>query len=748
MLRLKNWTLLLFLIVSHFLGAVEIDVAHTQGSGIGYDRQYSKIGVYHAFESHSFQPFIDLRYLLLNKWKQGANFGAGLGYQFPQQNRVSAYAYFDLTESRTSHIFNQMTGGLSYTHPLVLSGKDWGEFTCYLNGYFPMKSVEKRVSKPSFKGFEGNHLLIGQTDRYALTGGNLEVGFLTTCWKSWSAYVAGSAYYFKRAELHAFGGYGKVRLTYNDLISIQGQVSGDRLFGTNVNGTIGIRIPLGKKDRDAVKNRLCRTHRSRPIERLEPMVLDKVKRKTVAKDSSGNPLNFFFVNNLSSSQGTYEDPFSTLADAQNASKPGDFIYVFPGDGTTTGMDAGFTMQERQTLSGAGTALAVSTSQGRVIVPAMSAAQPTITNLAGNGVDIARNCTVNGISVMGTSGDGFNYSNGAGSSTINLQHCSARSTSGEGFSFDSQGTSQNTVVLSNCRSTDATRNGFRTISNDSSQLTQSCFQCVGNMSGIDNFGISSNDSSQMNLSFDQCLTMAGGDGFFLSPDNSSTMTANFVNCSASNASDDNFNLRTNDSAQATLNLNNFTSGPSGGNGIELITNGTSALAVTLNQCNASSAGVDNFGVSSNGSSTMNLSFNECHTNGGGDGFFINCGSSSVMNLALNQCSATSALDDGFDAQVSGSGQMNVSMNHCTATTCKTGFECDGTGGNLQTLNMFNCSAINNSLEGFKIGQTGSNIQGSLTNCTGIVGPGLASFNVSAINVGSFDIFTDTTIDTKL
>lgn len=309
MRNLKIWFFFIFLFFSNFLLAFEGVATHRQGGGIGYKKQYSKIGIYHAFENHALQPFIDLRYLVLNKGKQGANLGAGLAYQFAQENRLSAYTYFDLAESRTNHIFNQVTGGLSYTHPLIFSDKDWGELTCYFNGYFPLKSIEKKIKSSSFAGFKGNHLLINQTDRYALTGTNLEIGYLSCSWSNWNAYIAGSAYYFKRSELHGFGGFGKVRVIYNDLISIEGLISGDRLFRTNISGTLGIRIPLGKREMKSVKNRHYCVHKSRPIERLEPIVLDKNRRKEVVKDASGVPLNFIFVNNLNGSNGTFEDHF-------------------------------------------------------------------------------------------------------------------------------------------------------------------------------------------------------------------------------------------------------------------------------------------------------------------------------------------------------------------------------------------------------------------------------------------------------
>ena len=68
--------------------SLEMIVKHRQGDGVGYKNRYSKIGLYHAFEQKAWQPFIDVRYLLLEKTKSGANLGAGLGYRFAKGNRL------------------------------------------------------------------------------------------------------------------------------------------------------------------------------------------------------------------------------------------------------------------------------------------------------------------------------------------------------------------------------------------------------------------------------------------------------------------------------------------------------------------------------------------------------------------------------------------------------------------------------------------------------------------------------------
>ncbi|QVL55970.1 MAG: hypothetical protein KFB95_01830 [Simkaniaceae bacterium] len=643
---------------------IEIDATHTQGNGVGYKRQYSKIGIYHAFENYRFQPFIDLRYLVLNKGKQGANLGAGIGYQFAQESRLSAYAFFDLTESSTNHIFNQMMGGLSYSHPLIFSGKDWGEIASNFNGYFPLKSHEKRIKNPSFGGFKGNNLLICQTDRYALTGSNLEIGYLSSSWNNWNLYAAGSAYYFKRSDLHAFGGYGKLRLTYNNLISIEGQVSGDRLFGTNINGTIGIRIPLGKREMKAVKNRQYSTHKSRPVERFEPIVSDKNKRKIVAKDRSGAPLNFIFVNNLNGSDGTFEDPFATLADAQSAANPGDIIYVFPGDGTTKGMDQGFVMQERQTLAGSGVALDVSTNKGSIIIPALTLNGPQMTFSSGNGVEINRDCTVSGITVSLPYGGGgiespFNFDFSDGTASVRILNCVAL---GNGFpkdliAIEARGTSVITATVVNCLVRDTTRDGFEVRSQDTATLNAKYINCSAVNCG-EGWEADLMGSSNTNLAFINCSAVSGSDeGYSIDPGDSVNLVVNFSQCKANNNDDEGFRILTAPLANVQASFINCSANSNGTEGFRMDTGGTTQGFASFTNC-TSSNNSKGFLLQTTGTSSINTQLENCNsTNNTAGGFEIKNSGTSITG-SLDNCSAVGNGSFSFDIDTPGAGTFTI------------------------------------------------------------------------------------------
>ena len=116
------------------------------------------------------------------------------------------------------------------------------------------------------------------------------------------------------------------------------------------------------------------------VDRQEIIIVDHKKGKSAAIDpATGQPYTFFFVDNTSHSQGTFESPFNTLLAAESASGPNDVIYVFTGDGTDTGMNSGITLQRGQQLLGAGINQRILTTQGTIIIPAQDTGLPIISN---------------------------------------------------------------------------------------------------------------------------------------------------------------------------------------------------------------------------------------------------------------------------------------------------------------------------------------------------------------------------------
>lgn len=93
------------------------------------------------------------------------------------------------------------------------------------------------------------------------------------------------------------------------------------------------------------------------------------------------PYVFVFVDNSNSKpgDGTFNNPYSTLAAAQAGSAPNDIIYVFPGNGTDFGYNTGFNLQAGQQFLGAGIKQSLLTATGCVKIPAQVKGLPVLSN---------------------------------------------------------------------------------------------------------------------------------------------------------------------------------------------------------------------------------------------------------------------------------------------------------------------------------------------------------------------------------
>lgn len=139
-------------------------------------------------------------------------------------------------------------------------------------------------------------------------------------------------------------------------------------------------------------------------EQLEDIIEDLNRAKESTRRTK-----IWFVNNTNPlpGNGSYKNPFNQLILAQQASKKGDIIFVFPGDNTTTGMDQGFVMKTGQRLLGAGVHHKINFPQRKLVVRAASTTLPYITNTNGSVIVLANSCEVSGINIVNIrNGDGI------------------------------------------------------------------------------------------------------------------------------------------------------------------------------------------------------------------------------------------------------------------------------------------------------------------------------------------------------
>jgi hypothetical protein len=187
-------------------------------------------------------------------------------------------------------------------------------------------------------------------------------------------------------------------------VTLEVSDSWDSVFKNNVQGQLTLSLPFGPKSRPKLDRDCCVESCDRamtlamrmvqPVARQEMIVIDSHKKTDPASDF------FVFMDNESSSQGTYGSPYATLSDAQDNSSIGDIIYVFPGDGTTTGMAEGIILKNKQKFWGSGVGHGLKTNLGKIYIPALTSTSPQMTS-GTDGIILGADNDVSGFSIIDT-----------------------------------------------------------------------------------------------------------------------------------------------------------------------------------------------------------------------------------------------------------------------------------------------------------------------------------------------------------
>lgn len=398
-------------------------VRHIEGGGIGYKHGYTTLEGFFAPQPNALRwmPFFDIRGHVFNDGKCAANMGFGLR-RVKAQRIYGVNAYYDYRNAKKIH--NSQCG-----FGIETLGK-YGDFR--VNGYFPVNKKIVPYGCKSFSHFSGNHILLSQKHQFAMTGFDAELGFNLGNARSFNFYAAAGPYYFsEKIEPNVWGGKARLACKYKEYVKIELSNSYDKKFYNRFQCQLTLTLPFGggsTKSQDVSdsyaleRDTYCRM--VHPVERKEIIVIGHKNKCTPAINPlTCQPYNVVFVDNTSHSLGTYESPYPTLIDAQNDSKVGDIIYVFPGDGTTAGMDAGIILKRNQKLWGSGISHGLQTADGIFIIPAQSFAAPKITNTnidtEGNAITLDTVNQIRGITITGAFADGVF---GTNLSAIDISDC--------------------------------------------------------------------------------------------------------------------------------------------------------------------------------------------------------------------------------------------------------------------------------------------------------------------------------------
>lgn len=379
----------------------------------------------------SLLTFADLRFVADDADGREGNFGLGARL-LPEEWPVilGAYGFYDNKRSQSGTLFDQITAGAE------ILGRN---FDFRLNGYFSLDDAKgtAATSVETDFAFSGHGILATQTVQESIfletpmSGFDVEVGhripFLEDTWfEDTRAY--GAYFKFDSPDADGFDGYRfRARTSLTDWLQIGIEHQNDDVRGNNEFAEIRFRIPFGGGHESKAPEGLYRRMNER-VERDIDIVtvssgaqMSAVTESVVTNKATDGSQEIFIVDNTAAGggDGSAETPFNTLAAAQAAAGPHDIIYVRSGNGTSSGMNTGITIDDAgQRLIGSGTDFVLDTawmeatglrisSTPLVIAPATDA--PLITNSAvnGDGVTITGNgAQVAGVTVSAAQRDGI------------------------------------------------------------------------------------------------------------------------------------------------------------------------------------------------------------------------------------------------------------------------------------------------------------------------------------------------------
>ena len=354
-------------------------------------------------------------------------FNLGLGYRRMVGDRrwiLGGYASMDTRNSITDHRHNQITvGAEALSEQWDLRG----------NYYFPLTDEKLLFTTPSsasgtpyFTGFDLIQPLIQGTRTYeeALQGFDVEGGSLLPFIPVGEARIYIGAYHFDGETVKSTGTGLRARLEFRPRKDIVlGIVTRhDRLFGTET--TFQIKYSFGYKPEGGVRS-------------LDERMIQFVQRDIDIRETSSLPYNkrseidptqptletvskhVVHIDNTAAAggDGSFEHPFNSIAACEaeyagycGTEMPSSIVYVWAGDGTSTGLDQTLPLHSYQTLIGQGYAWQPVAGGGTI----GGDAYPVLNPGGGIGIQLANHTEIAGLkitnagsAISGTNGLGFN-----------------------------------------------------------------------------------------------------------------------------------------------------------------------------------------------------------------------------------------------------------------------------------------------------------------------------------------------------
>lgn len=373
------------------------------GGGVGYSRGFTYLEAFVPIIPYQeqFVTFVDIRGVNFfdgRQWEANAGLGTRLRCDFLGDAVIGSNVFYDYRTTGSSR-FHQIGAGLEAS---------WHFVDVRANGYFPFGITSNAVSADSFVG--NNILLNTET---AMTGFDVEAGIPVPIIDDWGARFYGGFYHYHNPDAPTING-GRIRFEAqpNDFLSFHSALQYDGTFGTTVSG--GVAFHFGSRRSFGLGRNPTSIMGQRVVRDPNIVVADG---KQTALDANGQPLIVQHVNSNAAANGigTFERPYTTLAQVAAASSPGQTIVVHAGSVFNA---QGIVLKDGQRFLADGPFATVVARQGTFAMPiarpGFGAAQ--INNSPASAITLANNSEASGFTIN-NSGSHSIFGNGVGNVTV-------------------------------------------------------------------------------------------------------------------------------------------------------------------------------------------------------------------------------------------------------------------------------------------------------------------------------------------
>ena len=374
--------------------------------GLGFQGTYATIGA----KTRLFEDALDGRWLVEGRGHVSVESGGFFGNLGIERVFTVDAAGADISLSGWVDYDDDQQGSFAHTFFAwgVSGAVKTRKWDLLGSGYFPEGTTDHTQGDPTGENcFLGHSIVLQAGIDSALRGFDVTLRTRPKALNFVNGSIDFGGYGYESDLVEYFGGgRGRINMQLLGGLFLSAEINYDERF--DATGSLNLTWMWGVNARGSeyagLARDLERTVRNDHIVRFNQEVVLALDPDT------GRPYNVFHVDNSADplGDGTVEDAFTTLAEAEAASGPGDIIFVREGDGTPTGYDTGIQLQDDQLFLADGVQhfIPIQNGQNFLFCNDVDGVRPTITGRNnGAAVTLANNNVVRGFNIDGSQAPG-------------------------------------------------------------------------------------------------------------------------------------------------------------------------------------------------------------------------------------------------------------------------------------------------------------------------------------------------------